>query len=106
MVKEDYRQSNKNDTAYQILKPYARIDSSKIQEMNVNADIAHPIYDKGRSRNQPEITLLTKTLLGSPQLKSAVYYGLGRRLSGLTGAHLAYSPLYRNVALEIDMIQQ
>ena len=50
MIKEGYRRSNKNDASYQILRTYARLDGFKIHEMNVNADVNHPIYDEPRGQ--------------------------------------------------------
>ena len=45
-TKEGYRQSNKNDTSHQILRIYSRLDSLKIHEMNIQADLERPIADK------------------------------------------------------------
>ena len=39
MIKEGYRRSNKNDASHQILWTYARLDSFKIHEMNIQADL-------------------------------------------------------------------
>ena len=50
MIKEGYRRSNKNDASYQILRTYARLDGFKIHEMNVNADVNHPIYDEHQGK--------------------------------------------------------
>ena len=46
MIKEGYWRSNKNDASHQILPTYARHDSFKIDKMNVEADIALPIWGK------------------------------------------------------------
>jgi len=46
MIKEGYRQSNRNHASYQILRTYARLDSFKIHEMNVKARIPRPIQDE------------------------------------------------------------
>ena len=46
MIKEGYRRSNKNDASHQILRTYARLDSFKIHEMNIQGDLQHPIADK------------------------------------------------------------
>ena len=46
MIKESYRLSNKNDASHQILRTYARLDSFKIHEMNMQADLPGPITDQ------------------------------------------------------------
>jgi len=46
IIKEGYRRSNRNDAIHQILRTYARLDSFRIHQMNVEADIRHPIQDE------------------------------------------------------------
>ncbi|KAG0132531.1 hypothetical protein HOY82DRAFT_483919, partial [Tuber indicum] len=46
MIKVGYRRSNKNDTSHQIRRTYARLDSFKIQEMNVEESSPRPIKDR------------------------------------------------------------
>jgi len=46
MIKEGYRRSNRNDASHQILPTYAKLDSFRIHEMNVKADIRRPIQDE------------------------------------------------------------
>ena len=60
IIKEGYRRLNKNDASHQILRTYARLDSFKIQEMNIQADIPRPIADelcdKQRTREVDSVT--------------------------------------------------
>jgi len=46
MIKEGYRRSNRNDASHQILRTYARLDSFRIYEMNLEVDIRLSIQDK------------------------------------------------------------
>src|SRR5205807_1906745 len=46
MIKEGYRWSDKNDDTHQILQTYAKLDSFKICQMNIQADLQHPIDDE------------------------------------------------------------
>jgi len=39
MINKGYRHSNRNDKSHQILQTYTRLDSFRIHEMNVEADI-------------------------------------------------------------------
>ena len=50
IIKEGYRQSNKNDASHPIQRTYARLDSFKIHEMNIQADLSHPIEDELRDK--------------------------------------------------------
>ena len=50
IIKEGYRRSNKNDSRHQILPTYARLDSFKIHEMNIQADLPRPITDELRDK--------------------------------------------------------
>ena len=50
MIKEGYQQSNKNEASHQILWTYARIDSFKIHEMNVQTDLSLPSEDELRDK--------------------------------------------------------
>jgi hypothetical protein len=52
MIKEGYQRSNKNDASQQILQSYARLDSFKIHEMNIQADQSRPIQDEVRDKQQ------------------------------------------------------
>ena len=52
MIKEGYRRSNKNDASHQILRTYARLDSFKIDEMNIQADLPRSITDKLRDKQR------------------------------------------------------
>ncbi|KAG0131553.1 hypothetical protein HOY82DRAFT_485019, partial [Tuber indicum] len=49
-IHEGYRRSNKNDASRQILRTYARLDSFKINEMNVEAHSPGPIEDGQRDK--------------------------------------------------------
>ena len=46
MIKVGYRRSNKHDGSHQIQRTYARLDSFKIHEMNIQADLSRPIEDE------------------------------------------------------------
>ena len=60
MIKQGYRRSNKNDASHQILRTYARFDSFKIDEMNIQADLPRPIADELRAKQRKqEIGLVT-----------------------------------------------
>ncbi|KAG0644303.1 hypothetical protein HOY80DRAFT_1075254 [Tuber brumale] len=102
MIKEGYRRSNKNDTSYQILGTYARLDSFKIHEMNVIANNIHPQCDEpeseqvqrriGSSVKQQQghglsiktVTQLDKTLKYLPRLLVDYYWkkSFGERIFG------------------------
>ena len=60
IIKEGYRRSNKNDASHQILRTYARLDSFKIHEMNIQVDLPRPITDelpdKQRKREVGSVT--------------------------------------------------
>ena len=52
MIKEGYRQSNKNDATFQILKTYAQINSFRMHDMNtecklerIHGGVDHPLED-------------------------------------------------------------
>ena len=97
MIKEGYRWSNKNDASHQILRTYARLDSFKIHEMNVEANIPRPIQDElhtkqhkrqvGSRKKQPSglvptvenISRLNKILRNLPDLLVDYY----RRISAM-----------------------
>jgi hypothetical protein len=97
MIKEGYRRSNKNDASHQILRTYARLDSFKIHEMNVEANIPRPIQDElrkeqhkrqvGSRKKQPSglvptvenISRLNKILRNLPDLLVDYY----RRISAM-----------------------
>ena len=61
MIKEGYRRSNKNDARHQILRTYARLDSCRIHEMNIQADLPRPITDELRDK-QPKREVGSVTL--------------------------------------------
>ena len=46
MIKEGYRHSNRNDASHQTLRTYATLDSFRIHEINVEADIRCPLQDE------------------------------------------------------------
>ena len=50
MIKEGYRRSNKSDASHQILRTYARLDSFKIHEMNIQAVLPRPIENELRDK--------------------------------------------------------
>ena len=50
IIKEGYRRLNKNDASHQIQRTYARLDSFKIDEMNIQADLSCPIEDVLRDK--------------------------------------------------------
>ena len=50
MIKKGYRRSNKNDASHQILRTYARLDSFKIHEINIQVDLLCPIADELRDK--------------------------------------------------------
>src|ERR1700761_218298 len=50
MIKEGYRRSNKSDASHQILRTYARLDSFKIHEMNIQAVLPCPIENELRDK--------------------------------------------------------
>ena len=50
IIKKDYRQSNRNDASHQILRTYARLESLKIHEMNIEASIPRPIHNELHKR--------------------------------------------------------
>ena len=50
MIKEGYRRSNKSDASHQILGTYARLDSFKIHEMNIQAVLPRPIENELRDK--------------------------------------------------------
>src|SRR5205807_8441519 len=50
MIKEGYRRSNKNNASHQILRTYARLDSFKIHEIYIQADLQHSIEDELRDK--------------------------------------------------------
>ena len=50
MIKEGYQRSNKNNASHQILRTHARLDSFKIHEMNIQADLSRPIEDELRNK--------------------------------------------------------
>jgi len=65
MIKERYRRSNRNDASHQILRIYARLDSFRIHERNVEADIRHPIPDKlDDKRHKWPVGSVTKQPIG------------------------------------------
>ena len=65
MIKEGYCRSNRNGVSHQILQTYARLDSFKIHEMNVEANIPHSIQHKPHKRQHKcQIALVTKQLSG------------------------------------------
>ena len=59
-TKEGYQGSNKNDASHQILRTYERLDSYKIDEIYIQADLAHLIadelHDKLRKRQVGSVT--------------------------------------------------
>ena len=59
-IKEGYRRSNKNDASHQILRTYARLDSYKIHEIYIQADlprlIADELHNKERKRQVGSVT--------------------------------------------------
>ena len=50
IIKEGYRWSNKSDVSHQILRTYARLDSFKIHEMNIQAVLPRPIENELRDK--------------------------------------------------------
>ena len=63
MIKEGYQRSNKNDASHQILRMYARLDSFKIHEMNIQADVACPIRDELHNKQHKwQVGSVTKQL--------------------------------------------
>ena len=46
IIKEGYQWSKKNDACHQILRTYARLDSFKIHQMNIQADLPRLIEDE------------------------------------------------------------
>ena len=65
MIKEGYRRSNRNDASHQILQTYARLDSFKIHEMNVEADITRPIEDELHDkRHKRQVGSVTRQPIG------------------------------------------
>ena len=65
IIKESYQRSNRKDASHQILRTYTRLDSFRIHEMNVAADIRYPIQDELDDKGHKwQVGSVTRELIG------------------------------------------
>ena len=65
MIKKGYGRSNRNDASHQILRTYAWLESFRIHEMYIEADIRCPIQDKlDDKRHKWQVRSVTRQPIG------------------------------------------
>jgi len=61
IINKGYRHSDRNDASHEILPTYARLDSFRIHEMNIEADIRRPIQDElDDKRHKQQVRSVTR----------------------------------------------
>jgi len=67
IIKEGYCRSNRNNLSHQILQTCARLDSFKIDEINVEASVPRPIqHELYKKEHKGQVGSVTKQLCGLP----------------------------------------
>ena len=76
MRKMGYRRLNKHDASHQILRTYARLDSFRIHEMNIEADLPHPIgEDLPDKQHKRQVGSVTRQPYGfTPSIETSLQF--------------------------------
>ena len=108
MIKEGYQQSNKNDASHQILRTYARLDSFKIHEMNIQADLLCPIedelHDKRHKRQVGSVTRQPQGFTPTIETISRFNHALKNLSDGLHDYYRRKSSVSSQI--ELDRVKQ